>query len=111
MVEVLRRYGLQVDRDVSLTHLRDTHATVTAFVTGVVQGYASSTPQVELGLADQLTVILGEEVSTADGEVVGVFLQRTIPRGLSADETADAIHQQGGLVSIQGNPRARSGRP
>ena len=54
----------------------------------------------ELGLTDQLTVILGEEVSTSDGEVVGVFLQRTIPRGLSADETADAIHQQGGLVSI-----------
>ncbi|HKO33342.1 MAG TPA: PHP domain-containing protein [Candidatus Limnocylindria bacterium] len=54
----------------------------------------------ELGLTDQLTVILGEEVSTADGEVVGVFLQRTIPRGLSADETADAIHEQGGLVSI-----------
>jgi predicted metal-dependent phosphoesterase TrpH len=53
-----------------------------------------------LGLADQLHVILGEEVSTADGEVVGIFLQRTIPRGLSADETADAIHEQGGLVSI-----------
>jgi predicted metal-dependent phosphoesterase TrpH len=54
----------------------------------------------ELGLSDQLTVILGEEVSTADGEVIGLFLQRTIPRGLSADETADAIHEQGGLVSI-----------
>jgi predicted metal-dependent phosphoesterase TrpH len=54
----------------------------------------------ELGLDDQLHVILGEEVSTADGEMVGVFLQRTIPRGLSADETADAIHEQGGLVSI-----------
>lgn len=54
----------------------------------------------ELGLADRLTVILGEEVSTADGEVVGLFLERTIPRGLSADATADAIHAQGGLVSI-----------
>jgi predicted metal-dependent phosphoesterase TrpH len=54
----------------------------------------------ELGLTDQLTVILGEEVSTADGEVVGVFLERTIPRGLSANETADEIHRQGGLVSI-----------
>ncbi len=54
----------------------------------------------ELGLDDRLTVILGEEVSTADGEVVGIFLQRTIPRGLSADETADAIHAQSGLVSI-----------
>jgi predicted metal-dependent phosphoesterase TrpH len=54
----------------------------------------------EMGVDDRLTVILGEEVSTADGEVVGIFLQRTIPRGLSADETADAIHAQGGLVSI-----------
>jgi predicted metal-dependent phosphoesterase TrpH len=54
----------------------------------------------ELGLTDRLTVILGEEVSTADGEVVGVFLERTIPRGLSANETADEIHRQGGLVSI-----------
>lgn len=54
----------------------------------------------ELGLQDQLTVILGEEVSTADGEVVGIFLERTIPRGLSANETADEIHRQGGLVSI-----------
>jgi predicted metal-dependent phosphoesterase TrpH len=54
----------------------------------------------ELGVEDQLNVILGEEVSTADGEVVGLFLQRTIPRGLSADETADEIHRQGGLVSI-----------
>jgi predicted metal-dependent phosphoesterase TrpH len=54
----------------------------------------------ELGLTDRLTVILGEEVSTTDGEVVGVFLERTIPRGLSANETADEIHRQGGLVSI-----------
>ena len=54
----------------------------------------------ELGLEQELSVILGEEVSTSDGEVVGVFLQRTIPRGLSADETADAIHEQGGLVSV-----------
>ena len=54
----------------------------------------------ELGLEGRLTVILGEEVSTSDGEVVGLFLERTIPRGLTADETADAIHAQGGLVSI-----------
>ena len=54
----------------------------------------------ELGLDDRLTVILGEEVSTSDGEVVGIFLQRTIPRGLTAAETADEIRAQGGLVSV-----------
>ena len=53
-----------------------------------------------MGADDRLTVILGEEVTTADGEVVGLFLQRTIPRGLSAEETADEIHRQGGLVSV-----------
>jgi predicted metal-dependent phosphoesterase TrpH len=54
----------------------------------------------ELGVDDRLHVILGEEVSSADGEIVGIFLEETIPRGLSARETADAIHAQGGLVSI-----------
>lgn len=54
----------------------------------------------DMGLADQLTVILGEEISTADGEIIGLFLERTVPRGLSATETADAIHAQGGLVSV-----------
>ena len=53
-----------------------------------------------LGLEDRLTVILGEEVSSADGEIVGLFLERTIPRGLSAEETANEIHAQGGLVSV-----------
>jgi hypothetical protein len=53
-----------------------------------------------LGFDEQLTVILGEEVSTSDGEVVGLFLERTIPRGLTAEQTADEIHAQGGLVSI-----------
>jgi len=54
----------------------------------------------ELEVDDRLHVILGEEVSSADGEIVGIFLNETIPRGLSAAETADAIHAQGGLVSI-----------
>lgn len=66
-----------------------------------VEGAIALRDRVEaLGLTDQLTVILGEEVSTRDGEIVGLFLTRTIPRGLSAEETCDEIHAQGGLVSI-----------
>lgn len=53
-----------------------------------------------LGVEERLHVILGEEVSSADGEIVGIFLTRTIPPGLSAEATADEIHAQGGLVSI-----------
>ena len=45
-------------------------------------------------------VIIGEEVGTSEGEVTGLFLQETIPRGLSAVETAKRIKEQGGLVSL-----------
>lgn len=45
-------------------------------------------------------VIVGEEVTTADGELTGLFLTEEIPRGLSAVETAKRIKDQGGLVSI-----------
>ena len=48
----------------------------------------------------EFTVIIGEEVGTADGEVTGLFLTETVPRGLSAVETAKRIKEQGGLVSL-----------
>ncbi len=47
-----------------------------------------------------LTVILGEEVRTADGDLICVFLERAIPPGLSAVETIRAARDQGGLVGI-----------
>ncbi len=76
-----------------------THVAITNH-NNVEGAIAVRTKVAEMGLDGKLTVILGEEVSTADGEVVGLFLTDTIPRGLSADETADEIHRQGGLVSI-----------
>ena len=45
-------------------------------------------------------VIIAEEVGTSEGEVTGLFLQETIPRGLSPVETAKRIKEQGGLVSL-----------
>ncbi len=45
-------------------------------------------------------VIIGEEVGTAEGEITGLFLRETIPRGLPPVETAKRIKDQGGLVSI-----------
>jgi predicted metal-dependent phosphoesterase TrpH len=48
-----------------------------------------------------LVVIPGEEVKTADqGEVIGLFLEREIPRGLSFADTIAAIREQGGLVYL-----------
>lgn len=50
--------------------------------------------------APDLNVIIGEEVSTRDGEVVGLFLTRTIPAGLTALQTCQEIKRQGGLVYL-----------
>ena len=46
------------------------------------------------------TVIVGEEIRSADGEIIGLFLQEPVPRDLPAAETAQLIKAQGGIVSI-----------
>jgi predicted metal-dependent phosphoesterase TrpH len=46
-------------------------------------------------------VIVGEEVKTAgQGEVIGLFLEEKIPRGLTLEETVAEIKRQGGLVYV-----------
>jgi predicted metal-dependent phosphoesterase TrpH len=48
-----------------------------------------------------LIVIPGEEVKTdGQGEVIGLFLQREIPRGMSFADTVAAIREQDGLVYV-----------
>jgi predicted metal-dependent phosphoesterase TrpH len=48
-----------------------------------------------------LKVIVGEEVKTADqGEVIGLFIEERIPRGMSLAETVAEIKRQGGLVYV-----------
>jgi predicted metal-dependent phosphoesterase TrpH len=46
-------------------------------------------------------VIVAEEIKTAEqGEVIGLFIEEKIPRGLSLRETVAEIHRQGGLVYV-----------
>jgi len=48
-----------------------------------------------------IKVIVAEEVKTADqGEVIGLFIEEKIPRGLSLQETVTEIKRQGGLVYV-----------
>ncbi len=47
-----------------------------------------------------LTVICGEEVKTADGDLIALFLHEAVPPGLPAHETIAAVRAQGGLVGI-----------
>ena len=55
----------------------------------------------ELARNRKLTVIPGEEVKTdGQGEVIGLFLEQEIPRGLSFSDTIAAVKAQGGLVYL-----------
>jgi predicted metal-dependent phosphoesterase TrpH len=46
----------------------------------------------------RLHVIVGEEVSSRDGHIVALYLERRIRPGMSAAATVHAIHDQGGLA-------------
>ena len=48
-----------------------------------------------------MDVVIGEEIATRDGELIGLFLQREVAPGLSARETVDRIHDQGGVVYLE----------
>jgi len=48
----------------------------------------------------ELTILVGEEVKTRDGDLICVFLDRAIAPGMSAMETIAAAREQGGLVGI-----------
>jgi predicted metal-dependent phosphoesterase TrpH len=47
-----------------------------------------------------LRVIVGEEILTAAGDLIGLYLERAVPPGMSAPETAAAIREQGGIVGL-----------
>jgi predicted metal-dependent phosphoesterase TrpH len=45
-------------------------------------------------------VIVAEEVLTPNGEIMGMFLQETIPSGISVDQAIMRISEQGGVVCL-----------
>jgi predicted metal-dependent phosphoesterase TrpH len=57
----------------------------------------------------RLQVIIGEEVSSRDGHIIGLFLERRVRPGLSAAATVHSIHEQGG-IAIAAHPFWRTQR-
>lgn len=53
--------------------------------------------QKELGKSK---VIVGEEITTSQGEIIGLYLKEVVSAGLTPLETVEAIHDQGGLVYV-----------
>jgi len=63
--------------------------------------FAGAVDAHELARDRDLVVIRGEEIKTdGHGEVIGLFLEEEIPRGMSFRETIAAIRDQGGLVYL-----------
>ncbi len=44
--------------------------------------------------------VVGEEVSTLEGHLLGLFIEKRIPPGLSMERSIDLIHEQGGLAIV-----------
>lgn len=64
----------------------------------------------ELAPGYGLGCVVGEEISSSAGHILGLFLSEAVPPGLSPEETISAIHDQGGLA-VAPHPFYRPRRP
>jgi len=63
-------------------------------IRGALRARAFAHDHPELGV----DVVVGEEISTLNGHLIGLYLSEVVPPGLSAAETIRRIHEQGGLA-------------
>lgn len=54
----------------------------------------------ELSKLNLFKIVVGEEIMTKDGEIIGLFLKSKIPTGLSLAKTIKQIRSQKGLVCL-----------
>jgi predicted metal-dependent phosphoesterase TrpH len=70
-------------------------------ISGALEAREKAAESTARGGRDRVKVIVGEEVKTAEqGEVIGLFIEEKIPRGLTMRETVAEIKRQGGLVYV-----------
>ena len=55
---------------------------------------------IELANWEPTLAIVGEEVKSSDGEIIGLFIDRTIRRGADPASICDEVHSMGGLVYV-----------
>lgn len=95
-------------------HIHTTHSDGTAGVAAILEQVARVGALQVIAITDHDTiagaiearrmarafgveVIMGEEVSTAEGHLLALFIDRWLPPGRPAAETIAAVHAQGGL--------------
>lgn len=81
-------------------------------IRGALAARAFARANPELGV----DVVIGEEITTRNGHLLGLFLEERVPPGLSASRTIDLIHAQGGMAIVAHpfhpiNSRGRGARP
>ena len=54
----------------------------------------------EAAALDPDLFIVGEEILTTEGELLGYFMQEEIPPGLTPEETIDRLRRQGAVISV-----------
>jgi predicted metal-dependent phosphoesterase TrpH len=70
-------------------------------ISGALEAREKAAESTARGGRDRIKVIVGEEVKTAEqGEVIGLFIEEKIPRGMTMEETVAEIKRQGGLVYV-----------
>jgi predicted metal-dependent phosphoesterase TrpH/glycosyltransferase involved in cell wall biosynthesis len=62
--------------------------------------FSGAEEAVEIARNRDLLVVPGEEVKTDAGEVIGLFLEREIARGMPMEDTIAAIREQNGVVYL-----------
>jgi predicted metal-dependent phosphoesterase TrpH len=63
-------------------------------IQGALEARAFARERADLGV----DVVVGEEISTLNGHLLGLYLEERVPPGLPAAETIGRIHAQGGLA-------------
>ena len=66
----------------------------------VVTDHNSIQGALEAHALDPHRFIVGEEIMTLQGELLGIFVRETIPAGLSAIKTIEILREQGAFISV-----------
>lgn len=65
-----------------------------------ITDHNSMTGAFEAAALDPTRVILGEEILTTEGEILGYFMTEEIPEGLHPIEVIERLKEQGAVISI-----------
>jgi predicted metal-dependent phosphoesterase TrpH len=79
-----------------------THLAITDHdrIDGALEAVAFLASDAGRAAAPGLSLIVGQEIRTSSGDLIGVFLRSAVPPGLPALEAFEAVRAQGGLVGM-----------